>query len=439
MPPGDTVLIAARSATDGERTLSARVFFVPALAPAQDYSMQSPRVVDIAASETVRMLVVLAGASPVRSITTSTPLNSTLTDLGNGVHLLEIESAAATAGYTVGALHNTLGSLNYKNGSGATVLTTGFAVNVRDPTAPNVMVTTIAPDAQRSRNVLNLRVDAPMLGALATAPVARALALLGDRFDQVAVVSNVRTTSNRYHVVVRNSVQGIGLSIMDNGANWGSASRLLGVNYFPLDNYYDAGEAGFNHEFGHQWVNFSSLTAFAPGVPHWPASDNANHLMGFSIGGTGGQGGQFPYGLTALGGGQYRVDAKPVTGMYGPWDLYLMGLLPADSVPAALIFPATWAAGQTVTPTAFTIAQYIAAHGARVPSSAASPRTFTMATVVLSAGRLLTEAEMAFFDANAARVESMSSLPSSIGFARTTAVPFRLATGGRATIVTRID
>ena len=174
-------------------------------------------------------------------------------------------------------------------------------------------------------------------------------------------------------------------------------------------------------------------------MPHWPASDNANYLMGFSIGGTGGQGGQFPYGLTALSGGQYRVDEKPVTGTYGPWDLYLMGLLPADSVPAALIFPSTWSAGQTVTPTAFTIAQYTAAHGARVPTTAGAPRTFTVATIVLSTGRLLSESEMAFFDANAARVESLTTLPSSIGFARGTAIPFRLATGGRATIVTRLD
>ena len=33
MPPGDTVLIAARSVADGTRTFTSRVFFVPALAP----------------------------------------------------------------------------------------------------------------------------------------------------------------------------------------------------------------------------------------------------------------------------------------------------------------------------------------------------------------------------------------------------------------------
>lgn len=440
MPPGDSVLIAARSVTDGTRTFTSRVFFVPALAPATDYVIQSPRVVDMGTTETVRLLVVLGAGSTIKSITTTaSAANGTLVDLGSGVHLLEMSGGAATTGYTAGSLHNSLGSLVYKDASGATVVSTGLAVNVRDATAPNVALTTLAPDAQRSRNVLNIRVDAPVFGTLTTAPVVRAMALLGDRFDQVAVVSNVRTTSNRYHVVVRNSVQGIGLSIMDNGSSWGSASKLLGVNYFPIDNYYDAGEAGFNHEFGHQWVNFSSVTAFGPGVPHWPESDNANYLMGFSIGGTGGQGGQFPYGLTAVGGGQYRVDEKPVTGTYGPWDLYLMGLLPADSVPAALIFPATWSTGQTITPTAFTIAQYTAAHGARVPSSAGTARTFTVATVVLSSGRLLSPTEMAFFDANAARAESASSLPSSIGFARGTAIPFRLATGGRATLVVRVD
>ena len=439
MPTGDTVRITGRSGGGGG-TFSARVFFVPALSPASDYSMQSPRVVDLAAPEITRLLVVLAAGSNVRSIAhLSGQVNTPLTDLGNGVHLLELSGAAATAGYTVGALHNAIGTLVHRDAGGATVITLGLSVNVRDATAPAVSPTQLAADAQRSRNVLNIRVDAPSLGTLTSAPVSRALQLLGDRFDQVAVVSNVRSTNNRYHQSVRNAVQGIGMSVFNNGTTWGSAAKLLGVNYFPLDTYFDAGETAYNHEFGHQWVNFSGLTLFSPGVPHWPPSDIANHLMGFSIGGTGGQGGQFPYGLTSVGGGQYRVDNKTPPQTYGPWDLYLMGLLPADSVPPALIFPQTWSVGQTVTPTSVTISQYISAHGARVPSSAATPRTFSVATVVLSSGRLLNAAEMAFFDANAARAEATVALPFSIGFASGMTLPFRLATGGRATIVTRVD
>jgi hypothetical protein len=54
-------------------------------------------------------------------------------------------------------------------------------------------------------------------------------------------------------------------------------------------------------------------------------------------------------------------------------------------------------AGTVYPATPFTIAEYIIQHGPRVPSSTTSQRHFVVATVILSIGRLLTPAEIAFF------------------------------------------
>ena len=60
------------------------------------------------------------------------------------------------------------------------------------------------------------------------------------------------------------------------------------------------------------------------------------------------------------------------------------------------------------------------------------------AVVVLTYGRLLTPSEMAFFSAAAARAETTVSLRAAAGLAIVDASGFNLATGGRATMRTRL-
>jgi hypothetical protein len=116
-----------------------------------------------------------------------------------------------------------------------------------------------------------------------------------------------------------------------------------------------------------------------------------------------------------------------------------MGLLPPDSVPPRYLLPTTLNPNalvdlQSYPAETYTVEQYVAHHGPRVPSSASAPREFTVSVVILSSGRLLSASEMAFFDHVAKRGETRVSLPSQAGFSAQDALGFFQATGGRATL-----
>ena len=442
-PPGDTVSITAVLKADTLHQVSAGVVFIPTLSPT-GYTVTIPRVVDTARFSQVRVIVV--PTSDVKSVSfelfagPSVPLDN----LGNGAFAIEFAADVARAAHVKESLHNTIAFVKYKSASGALLYSSNFGVNVRDATMPDVAITPLAADAQRAPYVLNLRVDTPLYGATApTATVRRALQLLGDTFDYVAIVANVSSRNNRFFVAVRNDVAGIGLPPMDNSGAWGSAGRLRGLIHFPLDVYFDAGDEGMVHEIGHTFINYATAPILKTGVPHWPLSSLASGVMGFSVPGSR-AGEDFPWVVTPQADGSYRIFSQAVTHTYTDWDLYLMGLAPASSVSPALILPSTLSAsaiteGMPTTATSYTIAEYIAAHGTRVPSEATAPKDFNVAYVVLSYGRLLSPAEMAFFNANAARAESTAGLPSSVGFSGGTTVPFYLATGGRARLHARLQ
>jgi hypothetical protein len=442
-PPGDTVSITAVLKADTSQQISAGVVFIPTLSPT-GYTVTVPRVVDTARFSQVRVIVV--PTSDVKSVTFELFSGPSLPfeNLGNGAFAIEFTDDAARAGYVNETLHNTIAFVNYRSASGALLYSSNFGVNVRDATMPDVPITTLAADAQRAPYLLNLRVDTPLYGVtVPTTTVRRALQLLGDTFDYVAIVANVSSRNNRFFVAVRNDVAGIGLPPMDNSAAWGSAGRLRGLIHFPRDVYFDAGDDGMVHEIGHTFINYATAPILKTGVPHWPLSSLASGVMGFSLPGSR-AGEDFPWVITPQPDGSYKIFSQAVTHTYTDWDLYLMGLVPASSVSPALILPSTLSAsaitdGMATTATTYTIAEYIAAQGARVPSEATAPRDFNVAYVVLSYGGLLSPSEMAFFNANAARAESTIGLPSSVGFSGGTAVPFFLATGGRARLHARLQ
>src|SRR6185295_2035282 len=90
------------------------------------------------------------------------------------------------------------------------------------------------------------------------------------------------------------------------------------------------------HEIGHQWINSLDQPLLATGAPHWPPSDMAHGVMGFSIPPSG-QGGAFPFVLVFQSPGLYLVQSAPVTREYTPLDLYLMGLLAPAAVPPFVV------------------------------------------------------------------------------------------------------
>jgi hypothetical protein len=189
-------------------------------------------------------------------------------------------------------------------------------------------------------------------------------------------------------------------------------------------------------------MNFLNGTAMVSGVPHWPLSSAAFGIMGASQGPSR-QGVSFPYRLIPLGNGDYRTEPTDRPTAFNDLELYMLGLAPASEVGAHIIFvdqdqnPATGLLRGPVVP--FTIDSLVARFGARDPAYPMAPNSFRVGTIVLSAGRLLTADEMAFFDHMAARGEATTPLPFTSGLARGTTKPFYVATAqrGRLTTVVR--
>ena len=107
-------------------------------------------------------------------------------------------------------------------------------------------------------------------------------ALTGDDYDFVNVeVGTLALFENRFHGTIRNSVQGIGLPMINGGASFGSANRLIGFTMFPNLNIFDGADTGYAHEQGHQWIN-GSKGPFQDRGGHWPISSMATGIMGWS-------------------------------------------------------------------------------------------------------------------------------------------------------------
>jgi hypothetical protein len=355
---------------------------------------------------------------------------------------ITLRSEWLLAGYQTGDLHQVIGFLDFYAGSQRTVRLNAW-INVRDATVPAVTVTPLASDAQATPHVANLRYDNLYFPAPAPAEMTRRFyALFPDVFDFLAVVEQVQSTNNRNYVRVRNRVRGIGLALTNDTENRGSASRLQGTIQFPIDGFFDLGETAAIHEIGHAFMNFLNGTAMASGVPHWPLSSAAYGIMGASQGPSR-QGVSFPYRLVPLGNGDHRTEATDPPTAFNDLELYMMGLAPASEVGAHIVFvdqnqnPATGLLRGPVVP--FTIDSLVARPGARDPAYPAAPNSFRVGTIVLSAGRLLTADEMAFFDHMAARGEATTPLPFTSGLVRGTTKPFYVATAqrGRLTTVVR--
>ena len=267
----------------------------------------------------------------------------------------------------------------------------------------------------------------------------------GDKFDFLNFVLIAGPVGNRFHFATKNSVQGIGLGIFDNTAQYGSSGKLQGINTFPISSFFDGGEKAFAHETGHQWINFLAGTPFAIGTPHWPVGDIAGNVMGFSIGGSGGQGGNFPFTFSPNGSGGFVVGSSNnlILSTFNTMELYLMGLIPPSEVGTFFVLNnqnPNVTVGQTIQPseiTPVTVNDVITARGARVPDSTQSQKNFRVATIVVSE-QLLDAHAMALYDYFARRSEERQQLTFASGLSTGTCNPWYLATGGRSVMVSAI-
>ena len=360
----------------------------------------------------------------------------TLTPMGSGRFTGSVPAAQALHDFKPDDVNrNFVGFLRMIDSAGAVTGSYNAFISVLDSTVPPVAVKSRTGAALQTRRILNLH--RPAMGLNTQAAVQQFYSYFGDEFDFVQVVFALPNfPGNRHHITVRNDVSGIGLSMMNNTAQYGSAGRLLGVNVYPIDTLFDCGETAFSHETGHQWINFLQHPKLQPG-PHWPPSTMAAGVMGFNIPGSS-VGGEFNYSVEPAGSGTARVTPKPSDKEFTDFDLYLMGLLPPSQVRDGIVLDGAVCNGCTVPATNLTIHDVIASNGPRLPAAGAAPKAFRVATVVITRDRPLDHDELALLEHFAARGEARLALPFTSGFARGTTKPFFVATRGLASVDLRL-
>lgn len=299
---------------------------------------------------------------------------------------------------------------------------------------PQVDVTGLGELAQRSANVINIRDDGLRQDGNTAAVVKRMYRFFGDDFDYVGVVE-VSTTGDVPHFTrVRNTVPGIGLSTVDNSADYrdGGSARLLGVIGFPND--VDLAHQVASHEMGHAFCCFLQGTGLGTATPHWPLSSAAFAIMGGN-GNPASNAGWMK--LIDKGDGTYGVDWQEPYGGFNTLELYLLGLADSSEVEAQVVFqnqgqealPGNTLHGPVET---VTIGEIVRSNGLRPRVYGGTPVTFGMALVVVSRGRLLARSEMAYFDVMARRGEATASFDDRYN------TPFFINTRGRGILTTRL-
>jgi hypothetical protein len=440
VPDSNPVRIAASASSISRAlaTISIGVSPVPAVG---HWSITQPRLVNSASTD---QIIFLTNALPGTTRAQLAPADGgaaiALTPLGGTLFQGSIPARRVLASYGVGQLHAFVGFLDEFVGDARNVRGNLF-VNVRDGGVPAVSITQLAPDAQRSAHVVNIRFDSLFLGGGIPDGVARRFyQLLGDDYDFLGVVEQADVYANRNYQSVSNAESGFGVQRFDNTPRVGSHGRLLGMIDYPISGFFDLAEKASLHEIGHRWMAYVPAMSSAP---HWAIGDVAYGVMGFSL--AGGEGGDFAFTFTSIAGGGFAVHAAPSATHYNDLELYLMGLAPASDVGPHVVFQnqdqqAQLHDGGTLAGpvTTLTVDDVIAAVGPRVPAFGQARSTFAYATIVLSAGRLLTADELSFFDHMAARGEATTPLPYTSGFAFGTTLPFALATNGRGQLSTTI-
>lgn len=317
-------------------------------------------------------------------------------------------------------------------------------VDVYTPEIGTPAIEPLGPDAQATERVVNL-VDPLFMADGNVRRVAQAFyRFYGDEFDFLNVISAPSRFQNRTHTIVRNDVDGIGVGRTDGSAQFGSSGVLRGYTLFPIPTLYDGADTSYSHETGHQWINHLNFVPFGVGVPHWPASTMASGVMGFSIGGAGGEGGTFLCEIVDQGSTlelRQRGAGDPMS--FNDLDLYLMGLMSPEEVREQIVLtgltaPPPCGGAYAGTFQRVTAATVIGTAGRRVPESPVSPRRFRAATILVSRDGLVSREMMWLYEWFTRRAELEEPAAIHSGFTKGTGHPFFVATRGRGSIDTRL-
>jgi hypothetical protein len=366
---------------------------------------------------------------------------------GDSTFTAELPSAPILAARTADDVNRVfVGFLNIFAGS-IRVLRGNLFVDVYSRDAGSYPI--VRPDQflQATTRLVNIHDPTYFLTGDATHVTREFYRWFGDDYDVINLIYQPQRFANRTHTVVQNTVAGIGRPFADDSAAFGSAGRLTGISQFPIPGLFDGAETGHIHELGHQWINYLGVYPLATGIPHWPKSTMATGVMGFSIGGQGGQGGSFSCDIVDEGNDTLRLNPRAGAPAYNDLDLYLMGLLPPDQVRTQIVFADQAAvaqlscSGQAFTGPVVRIGadEIVRQLGPRTPPAGVAPNRFRIATILVTRDALATPEAMWLYSWFVDRAELTAPVPTHSGFVKETGRPFALATGGRGTLDMRIE
>lgn len=229
-----------------------------------------------------------------------------------------------------------------------------------------------------------------------------------------------------YEVNVKNTIRNIGVPIFDNSAKFYSKGRLRSMIY------HSAGDGQIlDHEIGHGWKMAFGESLGLSDEAHWDANtDIAGQMSNFVFTPSGRVGH-----LLSNGDGTWRVAREPGNETpYSKLDLYLMGLIAPNKVPAIhkLVNP-DFSNPDRVTAESvetYSLKRIMKAEGgARDPSWRDAPRKFRVAFVIVK-NKAFTPAEYAYYSLVAKLFTSTTQMGDPVSSFTT----FYTATGGLATL-----
>lgn len=337
------------------------------------------------------------------------------------------------------------GHLDVYNGSLQAMHGNMFVDIVTPEVAPRSIVP-LAPHVQATSRLVNIVLPSYFQGVEFVENVTKEFyRWFPDDYDYINVIYAPARFLNRFHSTTRNDITGIGTGQINVDALHGSAGRLRGITQFPNPAYFDGAETGYLHELGHQWVSSLKFAPLAQGVPHWPYSSMGGGIMGISVGGAGGEGGNFSCDVQEID-GKVVLKPRPGPAVFNDLDLYLMGLIPPAAVRTQFVFNDQVAAqslacvGQVYTGavTRLTVQDLIQQVGPRVPAAATSPVQFRVASILVTRDSLASADMMALYSSMAERAEARTLTNVHSGLVTVSSAPFFVATRGLATLDTRI-
>jgi hypothetical protein len=261
-----------------------------------------------------------------------------------------------------------------------------------------------------------------------------------DVFDFAAVMPGMQlfrpdgfVENTPYEITVSDSAEHIGTSAIDQTATFGSSGRLRSTIYHSFGDI-----AIMDHEIAHAWGADigESLGLVDEDGQHWNDLSDIGGQLGAYYFREDGQAGSFSYN----GDGTWRfVDSieSQESDPYAPLELYIMGLLPPGEVPPIHVLSnPDFSDLDRVTAQSYstvTIEDIMAAEGGeRSPAFPDAQTDFTMAFIVTQ-DRPFSDAAYALFSLLAYDLTAPERFEQGRFFA-----PFQWATGGRATLDTRL-